>query len=279
MTLNHYFCNMKYFLLFACTASFSAFTQIITFSEDFNMGIPASWQLYDEDGLTPDPGVSNVSSAWVNAEDTDSTGISDSCAVSTSWYSPAGTSDDWLVSPLITVGGNNNFLFWDIKSEDPSFAESYEIYISSAGSTPTILKDTLQSDLVFNDTSTAPFWTRQSINIDAYAGQQIYIAFRNISTDKFLLFLDNVLVTENDPLTVQEYSNNIQLYPNPTSETLFIEGLETDVPLLIYNAYGQLVLSANSNNNGIDVRSLTPGHYVIHAYNNNNSFSKTFIVH
>lgn len=67
--------------------------------EDFNQGIPVTWKTYDVDGRTPDSSLlSLMTAAWVANED----GI-DTFATSTSWYNPAGASNDWLVSPPIVL--------------------------------------------------------------------------------------------------------------------------------------------------------------------------------
>lgn len=254
---------MKIFTLVCLLTSFMSQAQIITFSDDFNNGM-SNWTLYNQDSLTPNAGVSYVSNAFVLTEDSDSTGINDSCATSTSWYDPIGQSDDWMVSPLITLGAANNYLFWDAKSEDPSFAESYEIWISTTGNTPNVFTDTSLADSAFYEVDLeSPYWTRHAIELDSFAGQSIYIGFRNISNDKFLLLIDNVLVTENDPLTIAEHKNELILYPNPAHNLLYIGNLENNNQLIyFYGVDGRLVHKTQVSNQ-IDLSKMNPGLYQV----------------
>src|SRR6478672_2298582 len=69
---------------------------------------PATWIRYNQDGLTPATGVSFVNNAWVLRTRNQTQG--DSCIVSTSWYTPAGIANDWVVSPAFNVNGTNCFL-------------------------------------------------------------------------------------------------------------------------------------------------------------------------
>lgn len=252
---------MKIFTLVCFLISFIGHTQIITFSDDFNNGM-SNWTLFNQDSLTPNASVSYVNAAFILTEDSDSTGMSDSCATSTSWYDPIGQSDDWMVSPMITLGAANNYLFWDAKSEDPSFAESYEIWISTTGNTPSVFTDTTLADSAFYEVDLeSPYWTRHAIELDSFAGQSIYIAFRNISNDKFLLMIDNVLVTENDPLTITEHKNELVLYPNPARNSLNIGNLNnTNQIAYFYSVDGKLVYSAKTAGQ-MDVSFLSPGLY------------------
>jgi hypothetical protein len=66
--------------------------------------------------------------------------------------------------------------------------------------------------------------------------------------------------------------NNVKVYPNPTTETLFVELgqiLEKDSKILVYNMLGELMISKSSNqNNGngtinLDTHSLKQGIYLL----------------
>ena len=155
-------------------------------TENFNAGIPATWLRYNVDGLTPASGVAYVNNAWV-ARAGGAWGT-DSCAISTSWYTPAGVANDWLVSPSFTVPTGNAVLKWDEYASDASYPDGYIVYISTSGSTPTSFTTQLYSTPAASSTG----WTTRGASLSAYAGQTVRIAFRNNSNDMFLLGIDDV---------------------------------------------------------------------------------------
>ena len=163
------------------------------FEEDFEGGeLPADWVVYDEDGLTPADDVAYVDAAWV-VTDADEQG-ENFAAYSTSWYDPAGASDDWIVTPQITLGANAT-LRWRARSFTAAFPDGYEVRISTA----TNSVDDLSADpAVFEIAAEEGNWQIHSIDLDAlgYANQDVYIAFRNVTNDGWILLVDDVSVTE-----------------------------------------------------------------------------------
>ena len=87
----------KIYLFIAVLFTVNVGNSQVIFSEDFQQGIPATWTLINADGLTPSANVAYVTDAWIGREDI-VVNASDSVAISTSWYSPAGASDDWLIT-------------------------------------------------------------------------------------------------------------------------------------------------------------------------------------
>jgi hypothetical protein len=180
-------------LLFGClglVAVTSVSAQPV-FSEDFNGTTPLStWTLFNIDARTPAANVSFVNDAWVTREDYDTTGVGDNIAVSTSWYAPAGTADDYMVTPAITLT-NNNVLFYDAKAQDPAYPDGYELRISTT--VPTVA-GLLANPALFTIAGENATWTRRSVSLSSYAGQTVYLGWRNNSNDQFVLCVDNVLV-------------------------------------------------------------------------------------
>src|SRR6478672_3892762 len=130
--------------LLALAVLTAGFANAQTWSEDFSSttapALPASWLQNNVDGLTPAVAASwNFgTNAWVTRDIGTST-YPDAAAhtkivASTSWYSPAGVANDWLISPSFTVPANG-VLKWDGLANDPSFADGYEVRISTTGTT------------------------------------------------------------------------------------------------------------------------------------------------
>lgn len=165
------------------------FAQYI-FQEDFQQGIPNTWTLINVDGLTPDSTLtvpSQITDAWVALDDFANPG--DTFAASTSKYLPAGQANDWLISPAI-VTQSNSAVTW-LANAFVAAGDGYEVRISTT--TPTVGGFLANPPLLTVATENAD-WTRRNADLGGYPNQTVYLAFRNNSTDKYVLGIDDVAV-------------------------------------------------------------------------------------
>ncbi|MFN8323883.1 MAG: T9SS type A sorting domain-containing protein [Chitinophagales bacterium] len=179
------------FTLLLTAAMNQAFSQVV-FQENFQGGIPATFTLRNVDGLTPNTAVAYVNNAWIAREDF-ANNVADTAAFSTSWYTPAGTSNDWMFTPVINSLPANTILTWNAVAYDASYQDGYEVRIFTGASIPAT-PNASTGTVVFSTAAEVSTWTSHSVNLNAYAGQNIYIAFRNNSFDKFLLLIDDIKV-------------------------------------------------------------------------------------
>lgn len=163
--------------------------------EDFEQGaFRPGWTVEDVDGNTPDPAVEFVSAAFVvtdEFEPGDNFG-----AYSTSWYAPLAASDDWMISPQITLGAAS-VLSWDGWAPDQAYPDGYEVYVSTTGNTVADFTD----PPIFTIDDEADPYASHMVDLStlmpiSYADEDVYIAFRNNSDDDFILVIDNVRVTQ-----------------------------------------------------------------------------------
>ncbi len=184
----------KLLAISAIIVSTFSFGQTI-FNENFNAStnLPIGWAQYNQDGLTPSStfsslmgikGWAGLSGSQLNLTEPGNV------MLSMSSYTPAGTSNDWLVTPAITIPLTGFSLQYDVMSGSTTDLESYEIYISTTGNT---VAD-FTSPSIYNESTTPVDLTNRTINLSAYSGQTIYIAFRNNSTNKRFMIIDNVIV-------------------------------------------------------------------------------------
>ncbi len=197
------------------------FSQI--FTEDFQGGIPGTWTLINNDGNTPNASVAQYTDAWIIQDNPDMTG--DSVAASTSWYTPAGTSDDWLISPAINLT-TNNVLSWEANAPDAAYPDGYEVRISTAGTT---MGDFLANPALFTIAAENSTWTSRSVDLQAagYSNQTVHIAWRNTSTDQFVLFIDSIDVSVQLPFDAVMSSTNAQEYtfiPLSQASNIVVDG-------------------------------------------------------
>ncbi|MFA5573904.1 MAG: choice-of-anchor J domain-containing protein [Brumimicrobium sp.] len=263
---------MKYafliFIPFFCNISFSQDTLLF---DSFDLGNSLdTWELINNDGFTPAPSVSEYTEAWILKEDPDS--IGNGVVSSTSFFNPVNRADRWLITPLLLVGNESNYFSWKAKSHDSSFPDSYKVMISTTGNNITDFTDTLV--VVSNE---LPFWTERQELLDDYVNQEIYIAFVNTTFDGFKLYLDDVYVRTNDPLSVKKESIQFDVYPNPTQDFIYVSSGTTQINhVSVINTLGEIVYSSTneSNNIKIDLRELNTGLYFINIETPEGNFTR-----
>ena len=113
--------------------------------------------------------------------------------------SSGNQNDDWLISPVVTVGTDNVLQFMG-KAAD-QFPERFMVYVT------TVLDQPSQADFVRIDKDnyeTADYrgWQQYTYDLSAYAGQQIKFAIRYISDynryRSFMLMIDDVYVGQKE---------------------------------------------------------------------------------
>jgi hypothetical protein len=235
---------------------------------------PSGWFLRNVDNLTPAGGVSYVNEAWERREDFNFN-VVDSCAFSTSWYSPIGTANDFMWTPLIGPLPANCVLSWNGVSYDPSYPDGYEVRVMTSaagpptGGTGTIGNQITSSTVVFSTGAEANAWTSHNVNLNAYTGQSIYVGFRNNSTDKFLLLIDDIKIevvnnfdaqlVQADTVTEYTMIPKIQVSPLPLEGNIKNNGLAnlTNVRMRVDVLDGSMTQIFTNTSSA--VATLTPG--------------------
>ncbi|MEL6844152.1 MAG: choice-of-anchor J domain-containing protein, partial [Bacteroidota bacterium] len=113
-------------------------------------------------------------------------------ATSASYDNPSGTAltpDNYLVTPQLTPDATNNFLSYFVAAQDANFpAEFYEVYVSTAGNSSGDFTTSL-----FSETLSSAVYEERFIDLSAYVGQNIYIAFRHYNvSDQFVMKIDAI---------------------------------------------------------------------------------------
>lgn len=165
-----------------------------SFSYDFNNGIPEEITLVDADGLKPSQDVEvygfKVGLPWVGVRLDDS---HYTVAASTSWYATSGTSSDWMILPPLKVENDKMILKWAARAHDSQINDGYAVYVSEGGANP---EDFDKSAPLFSIEGEKGTWKKRQVSLAAYAGKEIRIAFVNNSTDKALLYIDDIVAEQ-----------------------------------------------------------------------------------
>lgn len=90
-------------------------------------------------------------------------------------------------------------------------------------------------------------------------GYYSQIKFRNYISGT--LWIDNVQWGDATSTGISSLENKISIYPNPTTEMIYIDGVSNQTNLKVYNATGVLV--ANGTGTKINVSTLLAGYYIL----------------
>lgn len=172
--------------------------------------VPTGFTLIN-DGLVNHPGSENNPNAPFHVPTMTTTGWAvvynpienDTFLVSSSWLDTTGLNTDrWVVTPLITNISANTVLTWLAKCPDASYRDGYEVYgtTNTGALTPQSFNagDRLFyiADANSNGGGEQTRWTRRSIDLTPFAGQQLRFAFRNNSKDMYQLWIDDLQVLD-----------------------------------------------------------------------------------
>ena len=188
----------------------------ILFSEDFNNLSQSITSMirYEGDHNTPtDDMVALAFDAdnqpW-NLSTRETNESSDFFASSTSMYSPAGTSDDWMVIPQLIIPDAFCTLSFDaqkyldtkkdhLKIVIWECSENFNVLTSSTIERMKSEGEILDYDLTIGETEEGVEgeWEHIAIDLAKYNGKKIYIGFWNNNTDQSMIFVDNIVVMRN----------------------------------------------------------------------------------
>jgi len=173
--------------LIALTTSYS---QTI-FSADFEDGTLGGMTIVDNDGLNTHSSVSPFDQAWTIPEQVfnDAFGITSEVAISNSRYDPAGTADDWLITPQLMIVDEGTAVTWIARALSNNSSDGMEVRVSTTNAN----LDSF-TDVIYSSAAEATEFTERAASLNAYIDQQIYVAFVNNSTDKYLLAIDDIAI-------------------------------------------------------------------------------------
>lgn len=156
-------------------------------NEGFNgSSVPSGWTMFN-DSNTPYY-TDFQSSAWAMMA---SMGNPAPCIATTSYFTPAATADRWLITPAITIPATGYVLSFEASSANASYLESMQVKVCTT--TPTARTD-FNATPIFSNTALPVGFTEYTVDLSAYAGQTIYIAFIDNANDMLAMFLDNIKV-------------------------------------------------------------------------------------
>lgn len=154
----------------------------------FESGIPADFILVCNDQMpVKSQNFRNISpsSEWfggrVDSED-------GKAAFSTSHRTYDMETDNWLITPKLTIPEGGAWLKWTAKTIHYYLRDGYKVMISTTDSELESFTE------LFSVAEESYTWSRRLISLVEYAGKEVYIAFVHNSQSKYLIALDDLYV-------------------------------------------------------------------------------------
>jgi hypothetical protein len=127
--------------------------------------------------------------------------------------------DDWLVSPVLSLGVSNNSVSFWVKAMSNSYGdENYNVGIYIGNGNPTSGAD---FTIISAASLTAPYgsWLQDSYDLSAYSNQDVRIGIHCVSSDRYMFMVDDFIATT-------YIQNDIQTSVNTaTAEQMSVKGL------------------------------------------------------
>jgi len=229
--------------------------------EGFEDGMPSCWMNLDQDG---------DGNAWFISIPFPPGGhTGDSAIASASYDNATGPlfPENYLILPQVTPGTDEDLTYW-VAAVDPAWpSENYSVVVSTTGTNASDFSTEL-----FNETLTDTTWQERTVDLSAYQGMNVYVAFKHFDvTDFFVMKIDDVQwPTETAPCTVgiselNNVSYNVDIYPNPSHGEVNFVSEETILSLDITDISGRLInsLQVNNTNYVLDRDVLNSGVYFV----------------
>ncbi len=149
--------------------------------EDFSDNVfpPAGWSRHPETDQTGQSWFRNTPSVGAFS--------GDFIAQSASWLQETGplVADNWLITPRLQVTESDNTLTFYSRSICAGFFDPLTFYVSTTGRNLEDFKDD-----VFTIATLPNQWTQYTVDLSAYEGMNIYIAFQHEAEDQCAVLLD-----------------------------------------------------------------------------------------
>jgi Secretion system C-terminal sorting domain len=243
----------------------------------------SGWTLYNDTNSPQGTYATIFPDAWnIVAWTAEGTNKTASCP---SWFTPAAVADRWLITPPIVIpsGSGSVSLTYKARSHDtdPLYQDGYSLKLSTTNNAKisfTINLTTIASapNGLISATPTT------TIDLSAYSGQTIRLAWINTSNDQNLLSIDDIKVEKSVLSTNSFLDSKFSIIPNPANDFVNISNSENIKvsSVKITDLNGRVVKQSSFDSVSdfkINVSDLSSGIYMMNINSNEGSVTKKII--
>jgi PKD repeat protein len=105
--------------------------------------------------------------------------------------------NDWFITPQISLQSNSSFSFWAKSVTNQWGLERFNVYISTTNNNIGSFIKISPGSYVEAPTT----WTQYTYDLNAYNGQNVYLAIQCVSNDAFAFFIDDIKINTSPSVT------------------------------------------------------------------------------
>ncbi|MCX6305867.1 MAG: C10 family peptidase [Bacteroidetes bacterium] len=168
------------------------------------------------------------------------------------------SNNDWFISPQIQLGTDGSFSFWIKSYTDLYGLDNYTVAVSTTDNNPgsfTVISGT-------QPLQTTTSWAKRTFNLSGYNNRKVYVAINCVSTDHFLMMIDDLEVKpqSSSVLTADFTSDKISLR---VGEKVSFTDQSSGLPAAWAWKFTGGTPSTSVLQNPADIQYNTPGSYAV----------------
>lgn len=286
-------------------ATFSLVTEDMDGLQPNNSGAPMDFALYSSTNADTNSLGQPLGSNYYQAWEDSAAGDTAFFLGATSWFSPAGQSNNWAMFGPVTIPAGGANLSWYDRT-NPAYRDGYRVWVvnSIAGTEPASIdfeNGTAIGTVIFERPDAYPSptyatdttWVQRTAAIwGVTPGAQVWFGFQHKSNDMDVLYLDEFLVTEAANVGMQTNEsadfNVAQNRPNPCNNQTNIQislNTTSNVNLFVTDLAGRTVkqvvnqqMAAGTHNIQLSTEDFAAGAYNYTVSANGKSITKKMFV-
>lgn len=262
----------------------------LPFTDDFDNGFELNgWFIQNADGGTGWDTVATSGLSWNEY----------SASVQCYTYGPRDNQRDGLVSPLLEIPSTSESVWaiFDVayqkRTSNGIGHDTLLVQVSTdCGQTfPNEVYRKQADELSTNDTVQLDFvpefewdWRRDSINLNAFAGEDVLLRFETVNRKGNNIYIDNlkVFVGEQEPSGIEDLQRFVSIYPNPTNNLVYVKSF-SELPISefkVMNLLGESLFDDTQLKElklSLDVSTLPSGSYFLQVKLGETWITKRFV--
>lgn len=235
-----------------------------------NAGAIMAYQIFNPSTTTPEPVTNDATGASGETRNFDARSGDKyaACWAAVPGANPAN--DDWLISPVVTLGTEGNMVSFWVKAMSDSYGpENYTVGIYEGTGMPTASTD---FTLLTTATGTAPYpdWENITFDLSAYNGMDVRIGIHCISSDRYMFMVDDFEITTTT-LSVEDFEQAHNYVISFSDKQVTISSIVDEAYYRIISLSGQIVMEGNTRaeTQVIDMSNLSSGIYIVEVTDGN----------